>query len=49
VAGAPLVLGRSAVHLAARLVKPRPAGFDQRRSDTTQRMVRRLARGNGAK
>ena len=49
VAGAPVVLGRSAVHLAARIGKRRPAGVDQRRSDTVQRMVRRVTRAPGAK
>ena len=43
----PVVLGRSAVHLAARVGKRRPAGIDQRRSDTVQRMYRRMARTLG--
>lgn len=45
----PLVLGRSAVHLAARLTRRRPAGVDQRRNDTVGRMVRRAGRASGAK
>jgi hypothetical protein len=44
----PVVLGRSAVHLAQRIGKRRPAGIDQRRSDTVQRMYRRVARTLGA-
>ena len=47
VAKAPVVLGRSAVHLAARLGKRRPAGIDQRRGDTVQRVYRRVARTLG--
>ncbi len=47
VAKAPVVLGRSAVHLAARLGKRRPAGIDQRRSDTVGRVYRRVARTLG--
>jgi hypothetical protein len=44
---APVVLGRSAVHLAARLGKRRPAGIDQRRGDTVGRVYRRVARTLG--
>ena len=44
---APVVLGRSAVHLAARLGKRRPSGIDQRRSDTVGRVYRRVARTLG--
>ena len=44
---APVVLGRSAVHLAARLGKRRPAGIDQRRGDTVQRVYRRMTRTLG--
>lgn len=44
----PVVLGRSAVHLAQRIGRRRPAGIDQRRSDTVQRMYRRVARTLGA-
>ncbi len=47
-AKAPVVLGRSAAHLAARVARRRPAGIDQRRSDTVQRMYRRMARTLGA-
>ena len=47
VAKAPVVLGRSAVHLAARLGKRRPAGIDQRRCDTVGRVYRRVARTLG--
>ena len=47
VAKAPVVLGRSAVHLAARLGKRRPTGIDQRRSDTVGRVYRRVARTLG--
>lgn len=46
-ARSPVVIGRSAVHLAARLGKRRPAGIDQRRSDTVQRVYRRVARTLG--
>ena len=44
---APVVLGRSAVHLVARLGKRRPAGIDQRRGDTVQRVYRRMTRTLG--
>ncbi len=44
---APLVLGRSAVHLAARLGRRGPAGLEQRRDDTVQRVYRRVARTLG--
>ncbi len=47
VAKAPVVLGRSAVHLAARLGKRRPTGIDQRRGDTVGRVYRRVARTLG--
>ena len=47
VAKAPVVLGRSAVHLVARLGKRRPTGIDQRRSDTVGRVYRRVARTLG--
>jgi hypothetical protein len=46
-AKAPVVLGRSAVHLAARLGKRRPTGIDQRRGDTVGRVYRRVARTLG--
>jgi len=43
----PVVLGRSAAHLLARLGKRRPVGIDQRRTDTVQRVYRRVARTLG--
>ena len=46
-AKSPVILGRSAAHLLARLGKRRPAGIDQRRSDTVQRVYRRVARTLG--
>ena len=46
-AKAPVVLGHSAAHLLARLGKRRPSGIDQRRTDTVQRVYRRVARTLG--
>jgi hypothetical protein len=46
-AKAPIVLGRSAMHLAARLGKRQGAGLEQRRSASFQRVYRRMARSLG--
>jgi len=46
-AKAPIVLGRSAVHLTKRLGKRGPSGLEQRRNDTVQRVYRRVARTLG--
>lgn len=44
---APVVLGRSAAHLAGRLGQRRSSGLEQRRDDTVQRVYRRVARTLG--
>lgn len=46
-AKAPLVLGQTAVHLVGRVAGRRPEGLDHRRTDTSQRIFRRVRKTLG--